>query len=78
MTNEKDLVKAFAKHIGLQETETEMVFWHMYFGRDIMIDLSASNSEKWAIMKHVFDVAVQFGEDKKLREIRMALGVHGQ
>ena len=73
--NERELIRAFAKHIGLQETRTSLVFLHPYFGTDVLIDLSASHSDKWAIMDNVFSAAVKFGKDQKTKEIKHCIGI---
>jgi hypothetical protein len=51
------------------------VFWHMYFGRACEFDLSASGSDVYSIMSHIFRVATDYGREQKAMEMREALGI---
>ena len=50
-------------------------YWHMFFGQGIEFDLSASGSDKYAVMAHVFKVAIEYGKNDKLDDIKKVLGI---
>mgnify|MGYP003675393331 FL=1 len=50
-------------------------YWHMFFGRDIEFDLSASGKDTHSIMAHVFRVAIEYGKADKIYDIKKVLGM---
>jgi len=53
----------------------EGIYWHRYFGYGCEFDLTASGTDKDSILFHVFNRAVEFGQNDKLKEIQKILGI---
>ena len=77
--NREDKIDLFMDEMGFRKDNAngkEGIYTSVYFGNDIVFDLSASGHAKWQVMTHIFNVAVKYGENQKLKEIQTTLGIN--
>lgn len=51
------------------------LYWHPFFSRDVIFDISASGSDVNSIMAHVFRRAIEVGQEEKIKEIKKVLEI---